>query len=69
MEKCGATSPAIELVKATAREMGIPIELTHVVVGTAAEAEEHRHIGSPTVQIDGLDIDPGARDIEQFGVT
>lgn len=69
LEKCGATSATIDLVKETAKEMGIAIALQHVIVSTPAEAKEHRHIGSPTVQIEGLDIEPGARDIAQFGIT
>jgi len=38
-------------------------------VKTLEDAIKHRHIGSPTVQVNGLDIDPGAREINQFGIT
>jgi hypothetical protein len=69
IEGCGATSPTIALLKETAKEMGLRIKLEHIVVKTPEEAKKHRHIGSPTVQINGLDIDPGARGINQFGVT
>jgi hypothetical protein len=69
LEKCNATQPTIALVKETAGEMGISINFVHIVVNTTEEAYEHRHIGSPTVQINGLDIDPLARDITQFGIT
>jgi len=69
LDKCSATQPTITLVKKTAGEMGISINFEHIVVNTAEEAYEHRHIGSPTVQINGLDIDPFARDITQFGIT
>lgn len=69
LEKCSATQPTIALVKETAREMDISIDFAHVVVKTTEEAYEHRHIGSPTVQINGIDIDPPARNITQFGIT
>jgi hypothetical protein len=69
LEKCSATPETIALVQETAKEMGIAIDFKHLIVGTLEEAKEHRHIGSPTVQINGLDIDPEARDIEQFGLT
>lgn len=69
LEKCNATPLTIALVKDVAKEMNININFTHAVVKTQDDANKHRHIGSPTVQINGLDIDPGARDIEQFGVT
>ncbi len=69
LEKCGATTPTIDLVKEAAKEMDIAIDFMHVIVTTAEEAKAQRHIGSPTVQINGRDIDPGARDVAQFGVT
>ena len=44
-------------------------QFEHAIVKTPEDAVVQRHIGSPTVQINGLDIDPGAREIKQFGVT
>ena len=69
LKKCSATQPTIALVQDVASELGLKINLEHVVVKTREEAVAHRHIGSPTVQISGLDIDPGAREINQFGIT
>jgi len=69
LEKCSATDHTISLVHEVAREMGVEMEFEHVVVKTPEDASVHRHIGSPTVQINGLDIDPGARSISQFGIT
>jgi hypothetical protein len=69
LETCSGTPPTIALIKETADEMGIGVNFKHVVIKTPEEAKEYRHIGSPTVQINGLDIDPEARDIEQFGIT
>ncbi|MBW6520751.1 MAG: hypothetical protein K0A99_07020 [Desulfoarculaceae bacterium] len=66
---CEATPPTIDLVKSVAQELKIKIKLTHVVVETSEIATKERFIGSPTVQINGLDIDPSAREIQQFGVT
>lgn len=69
LEQCAATQPTIELVKEVARETGADISLEHIIVKTREEAQAHRHIGSPTILINGLDIDPGARNIQQFGLT
>ena len=69
LEKCSATDHTIELVKDVAKEIGLKIDFEHVIVKTREDAIEHRHIGSPTVQINGLDIDMGARAINQFGIT
>ena len=69
LEKCSATGLTISLVNEVAREMGVEIDFEHAIVKTREDAIEHRHIGSPTVQINGIDIDPGARAINQFGIT
>ena len=69
LEKCSATLPTIKLVKNMADELSIIIDFEHVVVKTPEEAREHRLIGSPTVQINGIDIEPQARKITQFGIT
>ena len=69
LEKCSATDLTIELVKEVAKEMGAKIDFEHVIVKTREDAIAHHHIGSPTVQVNGLDIDPGARTINQFGIT
>ena len=69
LEMCGATDFTISLVNEVAREMGVEIGLEHAIVKTSEDAIEHRHIGSPTVQINDLDIEPEARNIQQFGIT
>ena len=37
-------------------------------VESAAEAEAERFLGSPTVRVDGLDVEPGASEREDFGM-
>ena len=69
LEKCNATDSTMSLIDEVVKEMGVEIDFEHVIVKTPAEANAQRHIGSPTVQINGLDIDPGARAINQFGIT
>ena len=69
IEGCDGTRSTIQLVQETASEMGISIEIEHVVIHTQDEARLFRHIGSPTVQINGKDIEPDARVIQRFGLT
>jgi hypothetical protein len=69
LEKCAATFLTIALVKEVAREMGVVINLEHTIVKSSEDAVAQRHIGSPTVQINGLDAEPGAREIKQYGIT
>lgn len=46
------------------------VHTTHEIltVSTIEEAIKYRHIGGPTVQVDGIDIEPAARTIEQFAL-
>jgi hypothetical protein len=37
----------------------VPIE--RITVTSPADIEKHRFLGSPTIQISGLDVDPDAR--------
>lgn len=66
---CEATPPTIDLVTSVAEELNIKIRLTRIVVETSEQAREERLIGSPTVQINGLDIEQSSRNIPHFGVT
>jgi hypothetical protein len=69
LEKCSATDLTIALINEVVGETGVEIDFEHVIVQTTEDAIKHRHLGSPTVQVNGLDIDPGARTINQFGIT
>jgi hypothetical protein len=44
----------------------LAIDFEHVIVKTREDAVLQRHIGSPTAQINGLNIE---RVINQFGIT
>ena len=68
-EGCASTPPTIQRVEEVAREMGMPIELAAVLIRTQREAEERRFQGSPTVLVNGLDIDPAMREARSFGFT
>lgn len=68
-EGCANTPPTVELVKNVAQNLNIPIHIETVMVGTQEQAQEMRFLGSPTVRIDGLDIEPSARDSLAFGLT
>lgn len=57
-EGCPSHPEAMELVHRVLRERGIEAEIEVREVTTQAEAEELRFPGSPTVLVDGRDVDP-----------
>lgn len=61
LDGCPNHSATIETVHRVASELGIDAEILEVEVKTADDAERLRFLGSPSVLIDGVDIEPNAR--------
>jgi hypothetical protein len=66
-EGCPSTPRTIELIEECTVEMGIEIDYQKILVTTLAEANKWRFLGSPTIQVNGMDIDPSVRDDKAFG--
>lgn len=47
---------------------GDPDAIVLRAVDTLKAAEDHRFLGSPTVRVEGVDIDPGAAQRDDFGL-
>jgi hypothetical protein len=50
----------------TAADPGAEVELRRIA--TIKEAKRERFLGSPTVRVDGRDVDPGAEERSDFGM-
>jgi hypothetical protein len=46
----------------------VTAKVTEVEVADPALAQELRFLGSPSVRINGVDVEPAARSAEQFGL-
>jgi hypothetical protein len=55
---CPNHEPAVALVEQLSRELGIEADLRLVNVPDQEAAERLRFLGSPTVRIAGIDVDP-----------
>jgi hypothetical protein len=49
-------------------ELGRVEQLELVRIGTLEEADAQRFLGSPTVRVDGRDVEPGAGERTDFGL-
>ena len=56
------------MIKTIAAKLKVDVKPELVIVKTIEEARKYRHIGGPTIQINSLDIEPEARNVEQFGM-
>ena len=68
-EACGATVPTIELVKSTLEGLKVSHDLKIIYVNSPDRARDLKMIGSPTVRVNGVDIEPGAAARQNYGIT
>ena len=57
---CPHHPEAVQLVREVLEQTGIRADLVEVAVNDAAQAERLKFVGSPTVRVNGEDIEPGA---------
>ena len=58
VEHCPCVPAALSLVHRICAELGIDTEVRTILVTDQAAAERARFVGSPTVRVDGRDVDP-----------
>ena len=67
-EGCPNHEPAVERVREVLRAEGIVDEVKEVEVRDAQTAERLRFLGSPTIRVNGVDVEPSASSSESFGL-
>jgi hypothetical protein len=56
---CRAVPEARSLIDRLVRESSGPIEVREVIIASLEEAQSLRFPGSPTIRVNGRDVDPG----------
>ena len=67
-EGCPSHERLLPRVQALVDELGSPADVRLRRIESFEEAEAERFLGSPTVRIDGCDLEPGARERTDFGL-
>ena len=65
---CPSHAELLPRLRELLANQGIEEEIELHRVETPEEAERERFLGSPTVRIDGEDVDPSAKDRDDFGL-
>ena len=65
---CGHSASTLKLLREVLDELGCEAEIQELQVVGPAEAEHLRFLGSPTVRVDGVDVEPDAASRTAFGV-
>lgn len=67
-EDCPNHLPTVERINTVLREEGCCADLREVLVPDVSTAESVNFLGSPTVRVNGIDIEPAANDRKDFGL-
>ena len=67
-EGCPNHAPTVERVREALQSENVTADVREIEVGTQAQAESMGFLGSPSVRINGLDIEPEARSLETYGL-
>jgi hypothetical protein len=67
IEGCPAYQATVRRVGAVLSECGLETDIRSIRIENEDHAKVLRFLGSPTVRIDGVDIEPGARGSLGFG--
>ncbi len=60
-EGCPNSAPTGDLVNQVVKELGVDASISTVEVNDADQARRHRFFGSPSVHVNGIDVDPAVR--------
>ena len=66
---CPNREPAVRLAREVVADLGVTAEVREVVVAEPEDAEALRFLGSPSVRVNGRDIEPGAEGRTDFALS
>jgi hypothetical protein len=67
-EGCPSYQTALKYLKEVIRENKLDVQVKMVKVASDEDALKSRFLGSPTIRVNGLDVDPGARESKDFSM-
>ena len=67
LEGCPNVQPTLSRLRQVLQECGLVWPIIEIRVGDE-EFVKHRFLGSPTIRVDGLDIEPSSRQRTNFGI-
>ena len=65
---CPNHKPAVERVRRLLGEEGLSAEVLEVNVSDLSSAQEIGFLGSPSIRVNGLDVEPEARGVRAYGM-
>ncbi len=66
---CPHAESALELVMRVVRELGVAEDVRRIDILDLETAAAHRFLGSPTIRVNGRDVEPGTHDRTDFALS
>lgn len=67
-ESCHSYQEALVGIKEALKELGLSAELEVILVDSPEKARAYKFLGSPTIKINGLDLEPELEATENFNI-
>ncbi len=68
-ESCHAYHEALDEIEKSLKEKGLPVEFEVTLITSQEQAEKYKFFGSPTIQVNGEDVDPRAKTATKYGMS
>jgi len=65
-ESCHVWQKALVVLEETLSELNLEVSYEVILIKTQKDADNHKFGGSPTIQIDGFDVDPMAQGVTKY---
>jgi hypothetical protein len=65
---CAHVDEAVSVVKNTLTELKLDADVTEIQVDSEEEARELKFLGSPSIRVNGRDIEPDAEERQDYGL-
>ena len=65
---CAAIEAASKLVEEVLSKLGLRADVSEIMVKTLEQARALKFLGSPSIRVNGNDIEPGAADRKDYGL-
>jgi copper chaperone CopZ len=67
-DECPNHSPAVDRIREVLKEEGISAHVSEVKVADERAAQAIGFLGSPSIRVDGVDVEPAARSSKDYGM-
>ncbi len=66
---CPAYQTALKHLEEVIKEKGLDVGVEMIKIEGDEQALKERFLGSPTIRINGVDIEPGAQEVNKFSIS